>query len=338
LESEIGHSYFCFYTRLTTSFVVIVQPFVVYLSKILPCATEIFQTAMITVPEAFAHATIARAGDAGRHWIAQLPRQVGALCQTWNLVIDGLPMHGYLGLVVPVVRGDEPCVLKLSWLDESTTDEALALAVWRGAGAVRLLDAQPALGALLLERLDAHRSLDTVEISEAIPIAGRLLRRLAIPAPPSFRWLGAVAEQLNQSLPVRWEQVGRPLPRRLLEQACALARQLGPTSEQLLVNYDLHYTDVLAGTREPWLAVDPKVVIGDPEYGLAQLLWRRLEAIQAQGGLDWHFQRLIEAAAVDPERARAWTLVRCVDYWLWGLSVGLTDDPARCAVIVDWLT
>jgi streptomycin 6-kinase len=105
----------------------------------------------------------------------------------------------------------------------------------------------------------------------------------------------------------------------------------------LLVNYDLHYADVLAGTQEPWLVVDPKVVIGDPEYGLAQLLWTRLEDIQANGGLDRHFRLLVKAAALDEPLARVWTLLRCVDYWLWGLSVGLTEDPVRCAAIVDWL-
>jgi hypothetical protein len=79
------------------------------------------------------------------------------------------------------------------------------------------------------------------------------------------------------------------------------------------------------------------VVIGDPEFGIAQLLWTRLEDIEAHGGLDHHFHVLIEAADLDLTLARAWTLVRCVDYWLWGLTVGLTYDPARCERIVSWL-
>ncbi len=57
---------------------------------------------MISVPEQFAVATLAREGDAGRTWIAGLPRRVAALCEQWGLVVDGSPMHGYLGLVVPV--------------------------------------------------------------------------------------------------------------------------------------------------------------------------------------------------------------------------------------------
>lgn len=292
---------------------------------------------MIIVPQAFAGATVTREGDAGREWIDALPGLVEELCRRWHLTLEGGVIAGYLGLVIPARRVEEPCVLKVSWIDESTADEALALAAWKGQGAVQLLDAQPALGALLLERLDHRRSLNDVEIGEAVETAGRLLRRLAIPAPPGFRPLKLVAQDISRALPQRWEQYHRPMPRLWLEQACELAVQLGATAGNLLVNYDLHYEDVLRGQREPWLAVDPKVVAGDPEYGIAQLLWCRLEDIEARGGLDRHFHTIIEAAALDPVRALSWTLVRCVDYWLWALSVGLTDDPARCEVIVKWL-
>ncbi len=282
-------------------------------------------------------ATVAREGDAGRHWVDALPDLVKALCEQWDLVVDGPAMHGYLGLIVPVSHGDEPCVLKVSWADESTADEAAALAAWGGRGAVRLLAVEPSHGALLLERLDFSRSLNDVGIEEAVGVAGRLLRRLAIQAPDGLRLLRTVAVDLSQNLPERWERYGRPMPRRVLDQACDLAIQLGASAGKLLVNYDLHYADVLASEREPWLVVDPKVVVGDPEFGIAQLLWRRLEDIEAQGGLNRQFRVLTEAAALDPALARFWTVVRCVDYWLWGLSIGLTYDPARCERIINWL-
>lgn len=251
-------------------------------------------------------------------------------------------MHGYLALVIPVRcedparAGDEECVLKVSWRDEATVEEAHALRAWDGQGAVQLLDEDPVSGALLLERLDPARSLATLPVKDALAVAGGLLRRLAIPAPPGFRSLPAVAATLCATLPARWEEVGRPFPRATLERACELASALGPAAGDLLVNYDLHDADILAGRREPWLAVDPKVVVGDPEYGVAQLLWRRLEEIQAHGGLDFHVNRLVHAAQLDSERTRAWTLVRCVDYWLWGLEVGLTEDPERCRVLTAW--
>lgn len=292
---------------------------------------------MFVVPEAFAVSTIEREGEAGRRWVAELPRMVDELCQRWGLTLDGAPMHGYLGVVVPVRRGAVLCVLKVSWRDESNRDEALALTAWQGNGAVRLLAVEPAQHAMLLERLDHRRSLNELPIDEALVVAGGLLRRLAIPTTANFRPLPTMAAEIAHSLSARWAQVGRPLPRRVLERACELAQHHGPTAANLLVNYDLHYDNILAGQRTPWLAVDPKVVIGDPEFGIAQLLVNRLEEIAASGGLDRHFALLCETAELNTELARAWTLVRCVDYWLWGLRVGLTEDPKRCAVIVQWL-
>lgn len=292
---------------------------------------------MIVVPEAFAVSTIEREGEAGRRWLADLPRLVATLCQRWGLTLAGTPMHGYLGVVVPVRRDAEDCVLKVSWRDESNLDEALALAAWQGAGAVRLLAVEPALQALLLERLDHQRSLNDLPIAEALMVAGGLLRRLAIPTTTNFRTLPVLAAEIAHSLPARWEQQGRPMSTAVLERACTLAQHYGPLAANLLVNYDLHYDNILAGQREPWLAVDPKVVIGDPEFGIAQLLMNRLEEIESSGGLDRQFALLCAAATLAPDVARAWTLVRCVDYWLWGLSVGLTEDPKRCARIVQWL-
>ena len=41
---------------------------------------------------------------------------------------------------------------------------------------------------------------------------------------------------------------------------------------------------------------------------------------------------------LNPELARNWSIVRCVDYWLWGLEHGLTEDPKRCRRIIEILT
>jgi hypothetical protein len=45
-----------------------------------------------------------------------------------------------------------------------------------------------------------------------------------------------------------------------------------------------------------------------------------------------------DEAGLDTELARCWTLLRAVDYQLWGLNLGLTEDPARCATVIDWLS
>jgi streptomycin 6-kinase len=143
-------------------------------------------------------------------------------------------------------------------LYDETRDEPVALSTWHGDGAVLLLESD-ASGVMLLERLDSDRMLDDEPIDFAVETAGRLLRRLAVPAPAGLRrTMRGEASRSTEQLPATWDRLGRPLPRALLETAVDLCRTLGPKAGSLLVNDDLHYENVLAGTREPWLVIDPK--------------------------------------------------------------------------------
>jgi streptomycin 6-kinase len=176
---------------------------------------------LIRVPERFAADTLTRGGEAARTWLARLPELVGELCVRWGLRVSGDPMHGYLALVVPVLRGDARCALKVSWIDDETVNEAAALALWNGGGAVRLLDADDTAGALLLEWLDPRRRLAEADLSVAVPVAGRLLRRLAAPVPAEWParpvpGLRQWALDLAAELPGLWRATGRPFPERRL--------------------------------------------------------------------------------------------------------------------------
>jgi streptomycin 6-kinase len=298
---------------------------------------------LIRVPEGFAADTLTREGEAARTWLARLPELVGELCARWGLRVTGDPMHGYMALVVPVLRGDARCALKVSWIDHETVNEGAALALWNGGGAVRLLDADATAGALLLDWLDPQRRLAEADLSVAVPVAGRLLRRLAVPVPAG--WPGRPVPGLRQwaldlaaELPGLWRATGRPFPERHLDEAVEVATALAPRAGGLLANRDMHYWNVLAGEREPWLVIDPKVMRGDAEFGLAPLLWRRLGEAGGPAGLRRRFDALVDEAGLDAELARGWTLLRAVDYQLWGLSLGLTEDAALCATVLGWLS
>jgi len=271
----------------------------------------------------------------GRAWIMALPALLDRLCRRWRLEVeDGAAARGYHGVVVPVRRGPERYVLKLTWPVERSVDEARALAAWRGHGAVLLLEADLAAEALLLERLDPTRTLNRLDLGAAAQVAGRLLRRLAIPAPDGVPPLRAVAGEIEVSLPGRQERLGRPVPEGWLAAAGDLAYELGASAGDRLVHADLHYGNVLAGTREPWLAIDPKPVAGDPEHAVPELLWTRVDELEDAQAVRHSLAVLAGSGELDGEKARGWAIVRCVDYWLWGLENRLTEDPKRCQRIL----
>jgi hypothetical protein len=128
----------------------------------------------------------------GKAWMAALPSLLRGLARQWNLIITGdLLGRGYNAVVVPVRQGGRPLALKLTWPPERAGKEADALAAWRARGAVELAACDAPRGALLLERLDASRSLASIPVAEAAAAAGALIRTLAIGASGSFPSLRA---------------------------------------------------------------------------------------------------------------------------------------------------
>jgi len=292
----------------------------------------------ITIPPAFASGVIGKWGQTGRKWLDDLPAQFEAVCKEWGLKADGEPSHGYLGLVLPVLRGHEPCVLKITWPDENARLEILGLQTWNGQGAVKLLKAEPEKGVLLLERLNSKKSLDQLDIRESTVVIADLLRRLSVPAPQGVPNIREVAPKTAATLAHRWEKLGRPFSEKFVESAQAAVRELAPGSGDFLVNHDLHYGNVLAGEREPWLVIDPKVTAGDPEYSVFSTLMHDPKVIKDTQAVEFVFDRITDTAKLDGERARGWAMFRVVDYWLWALGIGYTEDPAQCALIAEYLT
>ncbi|MEQ0563753.1 aminoglycoside phosphotransferase family protein [Amycolatopsis sp. NEAU-NG30] len=295
----------------------------------------------LRVPPLFAARAPQVLGPEAVPWLAALPDLAAAYARKWGLTFEGEAMHGYVGVVQPARLADgTPVVLKLGWRDEESADEPLALSTWAGRGAVLLLESAPEDGVLLLERLDASRTLDDLPLREAIPVIGGLARRLAVPAPPSLtRRLRTEAGSLAEELPRRWAELGEPFDRRLVGDAVAICRELGPSADEVLVNEDLHFENVLAGTREPWLVIDPKPIAGDLEWGVIPLFWNRF----TESTLDDRMALIVASQELDAEKARAWTLVRAVQNWIWMIEEfqengEQSDDPAFVTVaeIAPW--
>lgn len=284
---------------------------------------------MIVVPEALIASHRAHGGAASAAFIDALPARAAEFTERWGLRPDGPPAHGVVALVLPVVRADGiPAVLKLQPVDDETAGEPLALRAWDGDGAVRLLDHDPATGTLLLERLDAARPLSSVaDPDEAVRVLGALLARLTDrPAPAGLRRLGELAAAMLDRVPDALAGLADPAERRLLADCAAAVREVADEPGDRLLHWDLHYDNVLAAGREPWLAIDPKPLAGDPGFELLPALLNRFDPEPAV--IRRRFDLLTEALGTDRERAMAWTLGRLLQLWLWDLEGDDSpDDP-----------
>jgi streptomycin 6-kinase len=94
-----------------------------------------------------------------------------------------------------------------------------------------------------------------------------------------------------------------------------------------MIHGDLHYENVLAAEREPWLVIDPKPMSGDPHYEVAPLLWNRFDEVLASGhvrdAVRRRFHAVVDTADLDEDRARDWIVVRMVHNAMWCVE----DNP-----------
>lgn len=273
----------------------------------------------------------------GRQWIQRLPILIDDLCRRWQLERDDARVfHGYNAVVLLVRRNGAPLALKLTWPATGAIEEADALTLWNGRGMVRLDAVDADAGAVLLERLDPERTLMSLRPTDAAAVAGTLVRRLAIQPPARARSLRTMIADTGQTIAEGRERCGSPVPKRWLDEAVRLAGVLRDnTGTNLLIHADLHHGNILAGSREPWLAIDPRPVAGEPEASVPPLMWTRDDWLESAEQIRKMLAAVTAAGNLDPERTRQWVLVRCVDYLLWGLEHGLTHDPQRCRRILE---
>ncbi|MEV0207127.1 aminoglycoside phosphotransferase family protein [Streptomyces sp. NPDC050788] len=286
---------------------------------------------MIDIPGGLAAAQEKYNGEAGRAFVAGLPGLAEEFLQRWDLRLDGRPMHGVSALVLPVVRRDgTPAALKLQLLDEESEGEPVALRLWDGDGAVRLLDHDPATHAMLLERLDHTRMLSTLPGTRAaVLVIARLLARLtATPAPAGLRRLGDIAQAMLERTPWALAHIPDTATRRLVADCAAAVREVVDEPGDRLLHWDLHDENVLAADRAPWLAIDPKPLAGDPGFELWPALDNRFEADEIR----WRFDAMTDILALDRPRARAWTLGRLLQNTLWDVEDGRTPEPRQLEI------
>ena len=283
---------------------------------------------MIEIPQTFVDTTIGREGERGAKWLATLPKLLARLTERWDCVLDGPVMHGGVGVIVPVRRGRTPAVLKVSFPHPGNVAEPLAFAAWRGRGAVLLYERADESFAMLLERAGPHTLAEVRDHDEVVRTAARLGHRLAVPAPSAeLPRLSARVPEWERSLSRDAADFPDALAPRVVQAALATVRELGRDQPELMVHGDLHPRNILAGQREPWLAVDPKGFVGDPAYDGGMLLKARLFALLEQDDPDRAALRSLavfaEAGELDPERVRRWGQFHAVDSAFWIRRHGL---------------
>jgi len=296
---------------------------------------------MFIIPDDFRREMIALHEEEGRAWLDRLPTILAGCEQRWNLKISP-PFSGLsFNYVAPAVRVDgSEVVVKICSPTHGFTQETEALRLFDGHGMVQLLDSDTTDEAMLLERLMPGTLLRSVEDDEeSTTYAAVVMRQLWRPVSKNhpFKTVQDWGKGFTRLRQYYGGGIG-PFPKALLEEAETLYRELSASmAEPALLHGDLHHDNILAAERQPWLAIDPKGVVGEPAYETGA--WLRnpmpqlLDMPQPGRILARRVDQLAGELGFDRARVRGWGLAQAMLSAWWSVEDfgEMPEFPITCA-------
>ncbi|MDA0566643.1 aminoglycoside phosphotransferase family protein [Streptomonospora sp. S1-112] len=259
----------------------------------------------------------------GPAWLADLPERLGAVAREWDLDLGRPFTGGSCSWAGPVrTAGGESAVLKLSFPHREARGEAAALRLWAGAGAVRLLRVSDDGFALLLERCRPGVPLVRApgDAEERLAAGARTLAGLwsrGAAAGPGLELLADVLAEWAELTADRHARLRTGTDPGLVRAAVDLMGALpGSATRTVVLHGDFNPGNVLSAERAPWLAIDPKPMVGDPGYDVWPLV-TQVDAPMAYPDpvpvLRRRFALCAEILGEPAERLAAWSAARAVE-------------------------
>jgi streptomycin 6-kinase len=293
------------------------------------------------IPERFARTITSVFGQEGWEWLERLPELVRLCAQRWSLTIEGFFEELSYNYVLRVRRADgSRAVLKLGVPNVELSSEIAALQFYAGRGCAELYESDAVLGALLIEILEPGEILATLQDDDQRTlIAAGVMEKLWRPAPAEREGFLSVAGWAGSIQRFRGQFGGSsgPLPEVLVARAEGLFGELlASAGEPTLLHGDLHHFNILSAKREPWLAIDPKGVIGEPAYELGAFLYNPLPEFPQRRDLRKILARridiLCERLELDRQRVLGYGLAQAVLSACWDVEGGMPGWEATTRV------
>jgi streptomycin 6-kinase len=247
----------------------------------------------------------------------------------WDLEPDGTPIETHSSWLLPVRRSRSLAMLKIMKHASDEYNAAALLRYFNGNGAVRLYESQDR--ALLLERAGGPRSLMTMAVTggdtQAAEVLANTVRELHAPREarmqagltPLRRWFSSLYDHEHAAT--------------ILKRCADVSRTLlGSENDVVPLHGDLHHDNVLDGGDRGWLAIDPKALIGERTYEVANLLgnpWPHADIVHRPA-------RMRRRLGLDPQRVLAFALAHAGLAASWSMEDG--RDPTyrlRCAEVLQ---
>lgn len=279
-------------------------------------------------------------GKEGKKWLNDIPKIITEFEKKWSIKV-GAPFNLSHNYVASAICEDETeVVIKIGFpKDKEFISELKTLPLFNSKGMVKQLKRDKNQAVMLLESIKPGIPIATLDDDKATEVMAKVMQNFWVPAPSSNNNIVQVFEWSKgfQRLRAKFAGSAGPLPENLVSKAEEVYMELLRSNDpQYLLHGDLHQDNVISATREPWLAIDPKGMIGPKERETAPMLMNPkgfiLKSKNPKELLKRRITILSDFLGLEKEKITAWGFTQTVLSVIWTLEDHNRVDEERLAI------
>ena len=280
-------------------------------------------------------------GKQGEEWIANLPTTIDALAKHWNLShLTPIDNKTFNYVAKAITNTNQPVVLKISCDEKSITKEIQALKYFNGDGSIQFIDYHSRYHASLLQQAIPGTTLKTLYPTQFEYVMNcyvdtmKRLHSKHLPSKHSYQHIGEWLRAIDGLTP------NKPCPAHLLEKAISLTNSLlASMTKEIFLHGDLHHDNILKH-GDQWLAIDPKGIIGEPEFEIAAFDFMYITELEKNINVKDIFESrvnlLAQKTGLNAQRIKDWIFVRLILMAAWQIEDN--GDSSWAIMLADQLS
>lgn len=261
-------------------------------------------------------------GKQGEQWITNLPTTIDALTSHWKLTnLTSIDNKTFNYVAKAITSTNQPVVLKIGCDEKSIADEKQALIYFNGDGSIQFIDYHPKYHALLLQQAIPGTTLTELyptQIEYVMDFYIDTMKHLHNKNLSSNHHYRHISEWLTI---IDKLTLNHPCPSHLVKKAISLKNTLlASMTTQVFLHGDLHHDNILK-QGDQWLAIDPKGIVGEPEFEIAAFDFMHVtelaKNINVKDILESRANLLAQKAGLNAQRIKDWVFVRLILMAAW---------------------
>ncbi len=269
------------------------------------------------LPRKFTEVILGAFREEGRRWLESLPQIIGEIERNWSVELKApFPNLSYHYVAPCTFAGNGEAVVKIGFPGEANyiRNERKMLEFLDGRAVNRLLRFDERRFTFLLEKLSPGENLKTVFAGNDEKAASTAIEAMRAfwQKPPENHdfptlesWFDGLTVAENTDFDAYY-----------LAKARQFFEELNSSNHRMLLHGDFHHENILSAAREPFLAIDPKGIVGHKAYDISVFLLNHANWLKNEPDfrrkVAGAIEQFSEAFEIEPLNLRRWVFAHSV--------------------------